>query len=301
MTENQGDSFNSSRAEVFEALGHPTRLRILQALSERPLGFSELKRETGIESNGLLAFHLGKLSGLVKLNSESSYALTDEGREALRIIEASRKQPGGHPGQTPAFHLPHQKAVLAGLLVALIVLGSVAVYQQVQLQSRETAASPAPNVLVYGTAGVNQTWPSGVQGSFQVTQMTFTSDKGQVYNSYPSTAGQYWVSLPPDQTYTLIVFYQGKGTCAQSCASVDNFSQVFTVGSISGLPATSVSGQATMTCTPLLNSGCPVTVTISGMMAVEEHGDSISATGTCSTSPLELVPGSYTVNYNPSC
>ncbi len=135
MTEDQGDSFNSSRAEVFEALGHPTRMRILQALSDRALGFSELKRETGIESNGLLAFHLGKLAGLVKLNSESSYALTDEGREALRIIEASRTQPEGHQGQRQAFHLPHQKAILAGLLVVLIVLGSVAVYQQSQVGS----------------------------------------------------------------------------------------------------------------------------------------------------------------------
>lgn len=97
------------------------------------MGFSELKRETGIESSGLLAFHLGKLTGLVRVNSEGSYALTDEGREALRIIEASRKQLGGRPGPRPAVHLPHQKAVLAGLLVILVVLGSVAVYQQEQI------------------------------------------------------------------------------------------------------------------------------------------------------------------------
>jgi DNA-binding transcriptional ArsR family regulator len=54
----------------FEALGHPTRLRILQALSESPLGFSDLKKKTGIESNGLLSFHLGKLDGLVKSSQE---------------------------------------------------------------------------------------------------------------------------------------------------------------------------------------------------------------------------------------
>lgn len=130
MTEDQNDSFNSSRAEVFEALGHPTRMRILQTLSERPLGFSELKRETGIESGGLLTFHLGKLSDLVKLNSEGSYALTDEGREALRIIEVSKKQQEGGPGRRLAIRLPHQKAILAGALVLLVVLGSVTVYQQ---------------------------------------------------------------------------------------------------------------------------------------------------------------------------
>lgn len=54
--------FDSSRAELFEALGHPTRVKILKALGERPMGFAELKREVGIESGGHLQFHLGKLA-----------------------------------------------------------------------------------------------------------------------------------------------------------------------------------------------------------------------------------------------
>ena len=133
MAESGDDSFNSSRAEVFEALGHPTRIRILQAVSETPLPFSELKHAVGLESNGLLSFHLGRLSGLVRLNGEGLYTVTDEGKEALRIIDAGRKQDEGHPSARPTLHLPHQKAILAGLLVALIVLGSVAVYQQEQI------------------------------------------------------------------------------------------------------------------------------------------------------------------------
>jgi DNA-binding transcriptional ArsR family regulator len=133
LTENNDDSFSSSKAEVFEALGHPTRIRILQELAAKPLTYSELKRAAGMESNGLLTFHLGKMRDLVRLNPEGNYALTDEGKEALRIVEASRKQPEGPSGQRPALHLPHQKAILAGLLVALIVLGSVAVYQEEQI------------------------------------------------------------------------------------------------------------------------------------------------------------------------
>ena len=306
MTEDQGDSFNSSRAEVFEALGHPTRMRILQALNERALGFSELKRETGIESNGLLAFHLGKLNGLVKLNSESSYALTDEGREALRIIEASRKQPEGHSVQRPAFHLPHQKAILAGLFVALILLSSVAVYQQAQLQSRnatKTTISPAPNTLVYGTVSVNQSWPSGVQGSFQVTQIAFVTNKGEVYmySSYPNAAGQYWVSLPVNETYTPTIYYQGTGKCAGSCSSIYNFSQpvAFTITII---PSTN--GEFTECLQPwnsTVGSGCPVTYVSTGMIAVHEQDDSITTIGSCSPAPFELVPSGDTLNYNPSC
>jgi DNA-binding transcriptional ArsR family regulator len=153
MTENSDDSFSSSKAEVFEALGHPTRIRILQELANRPLTYSELKRAAGMESNGLLTFHLGKMRDLVRLNPEGNYALTEEGREALRIVEASRKQPEGHSGQRPALHLPHQKAILAGLVVALIVLGSTAVYQQEQIGNLNHSASSgqAGSALINGT------------------------------------------------------------------------------------------------------------------------------------------------------
>ena len=82
-----GSNFDSSRAELFEALGHPTRVRILRSLEDGPTGFAKLKREVGIESSGQLQFHLGKLSGLVTTNSEGSYALTDEGREAIRVLK----------------------------------------------------------------------------------------------------------------------------------------------------------------------------------------------------------------------
>jgi DNA-binding transcriptional ArsR family regulator len=77
--------FDLREAELFEALGHPTRIRILQALNEIPLSFSELKREIGIDSSGHLTFHLSKLAGLVKTNTEGKYCLTDSGREALRV------------------------------------------------------------------------------------------------------------------------------------------------------------------------------------------------------------------------
>lgn len=82
------DNFSKDRAELLEALGHPTRIRILKVLTDSPRGFSELKKALDIESGGLLQFHLGKLQalGLVKDTSERGYALTDEGKEALRIV-----------------------------------------------------------------------------------------------------------------------------------------------------------------------------------------------------------------------
>ncbi|MDG6914427.1 MAG: helix-turn-helix domain-containing protein [Nitrososphaerota archaeon] len=136
------DTFNASKAEVFEALGHPTRIRILQVLGQKGLGFSELKREVGIDSSGLLAFHLGKLTGLVKLNQKGLYALTDNGSEALRIVEASRQQErqpelSGRPSVRP----PRPKAIIAGFLIVLVVLGAVAAYQQQQISELNASTS----------------------------------------------------------------------------------------------------------------------------------------------------------------
>jgi|GEM_PF-832908 len=91
--ESGNESFSRDRAELFEALGHPTRIKILNALAAAPLGFSELKRELGIESSGQLQFHLGKLNGLVKSTPEGNYALTDQGRDALRtVVDRSRPE-----------------------------------------------------------------------------------------------------------------------------------------------------------------------------------------------------------------
>jgi len=40
------------RAELFETLAHPTRVRILRVLEKQPLSFADLKRVFGIESSG---------------------------------------------------------------------------------------------------------------------------------------------------------------------------------------------------------------------------------------------------------
>jgi len=40
------------RAELFETLAHPTRVRILRVLEKQPLSFADLKRVFGIDSSG---------------------------------------------------------------------------------------------------------------------------------------------------------------------------------------------------------------------------------------------------------
>lgn len=80
------------RAEVFETLAHPTRVKILRILEKQPMSFAELKRTLGIESSGNLQHHLGKLGDLIKKTDDGKYALTDDAREALRLLDIIRQE-----------------------------------------------------------------------------------------------------------------------------------------------------------------------------------------------------------------
>ena len=206
MTENNDDSFSSSKAEVFEALGHPTRIRILRELAGRPLAYSELKRAAGMESNGLLTFHLGKMRDLVRLNAESNYSLTDEGREALRIVEASRITNSERPHSHPALHLPRQKALLAALLVVLIVLGSVTVYQQEQILTlNQHISSNAVTMNGVGYRHLTEPLQSVLDAkSILFEGVNFTTIFPNPGQNYSGVITEYNVSAysPPDSNVT---------------------------------------------------------------------------------------------------
>jgi parallel beta-helix repeat protein len=192
MANDQDDAFNASKAEVFDALGHPTRIRLLQTLSGNPLPFSELKRAAGLESNGLLTFHLGRLRGLVRLSPEGVYTLTDEGSEALRMIEASRTMHAEPKLARPAFRLSQHKAFLTGLVVFLVVLmifGAFFGYTYVTDTNRisslnatiaaDDAKITADNSLI-----------SKLQGNVSFLQSQLSLDQSTIQSTIQSTSNQ---------------------------------------------------------------------------------------------------------------
>src|SRR5215471_6957955 len=76
-------------ARLFDALSHPTRIKILRLIHERPRSFAELKHQLALESSGHLQYHMGKLVGLVVDNGR--YSLTVSGLGALKIVEESEQ------------------------------------------------------------------------------------------------------------------------------------------------------------------------------------------------------------------
>jgi DNA-binding HxlR family transcriptional regulator len=138
-----------SRAELFEILGHPSRVSILEALGEEPLGFAGLKRKTRIASNGLLSFHIGKMGGLVCERPEGGYALTDQGEEALAIIEAVEKMQSRRPGvgHLRRYIIGH-RIVVGVLVIIMVIIGSVAMAQQGLIPGSGQVHSSAPSDTV---------------------------------------------------------------------------------------------------------------------------------------------------------
>lgn len=87
--------------DVFEAISHPLRIDILKKLANRPMSFSELKRELNIKSSGKLDFHLKRLEGLITVNEDNRYCLTNDGYAALQVIDSLVK----YGWQKRAFYL----------------------------------------------------------------------------------------------------------------------------------------------------------------------------------------------------
>ncbi|MFP3227121.1 MAG: winged helix-turn-helix domain-containing protein [Sulfolobaceae archaeon] len=71
--------------ELFEAIAHEVRRKIIILLANGPKSFSELQKETGLDSPAL-SFHIKKLNGLITKNQQGNYELTQLGWSAYNII-----------------------------------------------------------------------------------------------------------------------------------------------------------------------------------------------------------------------
>lgn len=136
---------DQQRAEVFDALGHPTRIAILKTLSEGSAGFSELKKRTSIESSGHLQHHLNKLDGLIKTDAYGKYYLSDQGKDALLTVQTvEQSSPKANKTHRWRFSSKAALATISLLLVGLLVVASVTAiieYDQANTLKKSTEVS----------------------------------------------------------------------------------------------------------------------------------------------------------------
>lgn len=133
-------------AELFEAISHPVRIKILKILEKQPASFASLKRQLNIESSGNLDHHLKKLAQLIKVGEDGLYCLTDSGKEALLSIEAIDlwKETEKHKIKTLG------KVPRTALILALLESFTVAAV----IYSALSTFSPASYFLLFGLPGL---------------------------------------------------------------------------------------------------------------------------------------------------
>jgi len=110
------------RAEVFDALSHPTRIMLLKALSDEPLGFADLKKKLGIESSGHLQHHISKLGGLIKTDDYGKYTLSDQGKDALHSVDTVESVARVKASKNEQYGVSRKNTVLKLTVIILAVL-----------------------------------------------------------------------------------------------------------------------------------------------------------------------------------
>jgi DNA-binding HxlR family transcriptional regulator len=147
MEEGKEIESDRQRAEVFDALGHPTRIAILKVLQEGAVGFAELKKKTAIESSGHLQHHLNKLDGLIKTDEYGKYCLSDQGKDALVTVQTvenaspTRETPGKTYRSQHVGGKTGLKSVAILLTALLIASSAFAVLEYSQIATLQTEAN----------------------------------------------------------------------------------------------------------------------------------------------------------------
>ena len=124
------EDFDTSKSKLFEALGHPFRVKLITVLTEHPLGFAELKHVMNIKSSGHLSFHLGKLNDLITSTPDGKYQLSEYGYEALHLITTINQRPYRSERRDV---VPHSRYTIPPLitiisLILIIILLPFAIY-----------------------------------------------------------------------------------------------------------------------------------------------------------------------------
>jgi DNA-binding HxlR family transcriptional regulator len=268
LKDSDDSDFDVSRAELFEAIGHPTRIKIIQVLGEAPMGFSELKRSVGIESGGLLSFHLRKLEQLVSMTDQGVYALTDQGKEALRMVNVTRGEPRG---QTVRVSQPNKRRYLAVIVVLLLVLASVsavALYQHSYLTGPTYISATGPTKTVVSVGKVSTvtetivsvqnastvivtgfiTFNSSAMPAQRAEWINFTSEGGKTYAAAVDPADQYWVTVPVNIILvSMDIEWRSLVYCPQNCPSP---------AALLGFPKNETTGFHTVTASTTSTSTC---------------------------------------------
>jgi len=120
--------------EIFSALKHPIRRRILRSLEPNRRTYTELLNDLGVDT-GLLNYHLDHLGSLIRKDEDGRYTLSDFGVAALglttRIEDPREKKDDFH---FLGFRFPRTPVIL--IVVALLLISNIFLWNSLSESER---------------------------------------------------------------------------------------------------------------------------------------------------------------------
>jgi DNA-binding transcriptional ArsR family regulator len=137
---------------MFTSLKHPVRRKILRMLSNKPMTFMEMVENLGV-STSHLTYHLENLGELVSKLDDGNYKLSTFGLATVSAMNGVEEAPKAEPKRRWKLALKWQ-AVVAGLLIAVVVLAGTSTFALVTLNhvssDQQTLAAQNKQLLSWG-------------------------------------------------------------------------------------------------------------------------------------------------------
>src|SRR5674476_53488 len=111
---------------MFSSLKHPVRRKILRMLGNKPMTFMEMVEELGVSSPNL-TYHLESLGELISKIDNDQYKLSSFGLATINAMKGIEEVREAEPKRRLV--TPKWKTFSVVLMIAIVLLSSVAVYQ----------------------------------------------------------------------------------------------------------------------------------------------------------------------------
>jgi DNA-binding transcriptional ArsR family regulator len=110
--------------EIFSALRHPIRRRILKTLESKPQTYTELLKSLGIET-GLLNYHLENLGSLIGKREDGKYSISQFGLAALGLTRRIEEPSGEQKEKVKLFGREFSKISFAAVIIVILLITNV--------------------------------------------------------------------------------------------------------------------------------------------------------------------------------
>lgn len=146
--ENSDESMN--RAELFDSIAHPIRIKILKMLQRKSMSFSELKEALGIESSGHLQHHMRRLGDVIKQDAYGKYTISDDGKEIVRFLEIAEQMVMAKPRFKISYSWKKALGLMLGIFVLSLIIFEIWQYSSKQIPLYEKLDLSEDFIIVSG-------------------------------------------------------------------------------------------------------------------------------------------------------